>query len=151
MQVFSKMSEKDLQKHVSKLVDAEEQELARTLWKHAPRVLNSKGGLTAWDHARFVALCRWGFAAGYLTEAEAWKKIEPIARDLQKVYGSFEELGEFYCIGRECWRPGKNATTEAALEKLKTDASSPFRTTPWKLKLVKLDKPEKRKDPPRKP
>jgi hypothetical protein len=146
MQAYSKVGEKEFEKSVAKLTDEDEKAQARALYKNGPRVLKLKSGLLAWDYGRWIALCRWGYCVGFLTEEEAWKKMDPIARDLQRAYSSWDELGELYCIGRECWKPGKNAETLAAFEKLKTDEKSPLKTTPWSLKLEKLDKA-----PPKKP
>ena len=132
---------------LAKLKDEPERENARTEWKNAKRVLALKGGVAAWDHARAVALCRWGYAAGLLSEDDVWKRIEPIAKELQTLYASWEEMNDAFLIGREAWHPGENAETLAAYDKLVKSEKSPFKTTPWNTKLGKFDKPEKRKDP----
>jgi hypothetical protein len=84
-----------------------------------------KAGLLGWDDSRYVALCRWGYAAGYLTEEEAWKRMNDAVIVLQKSFASWEELGEVYCIARDCWNPGPNEETWKAFEELKTEESSP--------------------------
>ncbi|MBL8857107.1 MAG: DUF1266 domain-containing protein [Planctomycetes bacterium] len=143
----AKLSEKDLEKSLAKLKDDAERANARTEWNNAKRALALKGGVIAWDYARAIALCRWGYAAGMLSEEDVWKRVEPFAKELQAAYASWEEMNEAFLIGREAWHPGGNAETVAAYEKLAKSESSPFKSTPWNLKLVKLDKPEKRKDP----
>src|SRR5947208_742465 len=45
---------------------------------HYPKL--GKKSLLGWDYARYIALCRWGFLVGYLSEQEAWDKIMPVAR-----------------------------------------------------------------------
>jgi hypothetical protein len=42
------------------------------------RALGTKG-ILAWDLVRYIAVCRWGYLAGYLTETEAWDHIMPAA------------------------------------------------------------------------
>jgi hypothetical protein len=145
---YGGMSEKEIDARSRRIEAEEDRVIWKTLWKNASRAAKFKGGLIGWDLARYVALCRWGYAAGYLTQEEAWKRMDPVVKDLQKAYTSWEELGEAYCIGYDCWRPGKGESTEKAFERLKTADDSPWKTTPWKLKLVSLEKPEK---PPKKP
>ncbi len=60
-------------------------------------------GLLAWDHCRCVALCRWGYQAGYLTEAEAWELIMPVAARIQKQSKNWQQLATDYLIGRNFW------------------------------------------------
>ncbi len=60
-------------------------------------------GLLAWDHCRYVALCRWGYQAGYLTEAEAWELIMPVAAKIQKQSKNWQQLASEYLIGRNFW------------------------------------------------
>jgi hypothetical protein len=50
------------------------------------RPLGQKG-ILAWDLVRFIALCRWGNLAGYLSETEAWDLIMPAALRLQMTLG----------------------------------------------------------------
>lgn len=140
---YGRMSEKEVDARIERIEDEEDRVQWKTLWKNASRAAKSEGGVLAWDHARYVALCRWGYAAGYLSQEEAWKRMDGIAKELQKAYTSWEEFGEAYCIGYDCWRPGKGEETEKAFERLKTSETSPWKTTPWKQKLVPLDKPEK--------
>ena len=144
MKELSKLNKRQFEQRLEAEKDPFETLRMKALREHAPRALAMKGGLLAWDSCRMIALYRWGFCAGYYTEEEAWTKIDPIARELQKGYASWEELGEAYFIGRECWLPNTNADTLEALEKLKKDPKSPFKTTPWNLKLGRIDKPEKR-------
>ena len=112
--------------------------------KHAPRVKSLKAGFLGWDYAHYVALCRWGYAAAYLSEQDPWKRMDKVVPALQKAYASWEELGEVFCIGRERSNPvGDHAETWKAFEKLRSDEASPWKTTSWDLKLTPLDKPPK--------
>lgn len=94
-----------------------------------------KKSITAWDFSRYVSLCGWGYIAGYLTEDEAWMKIMPAARLLQKTFTSWEDLGENHVVGREFWSLKQTQTngekTRRCFEKLKTDAASPWKRLDW--------------------
>jgi hypothetical protein len=95
--------------------------------------------IAGWDYGRYVALCRWGHLMGYLTEDEAWERIMPVARMLQRVFDSWEDLGENYLIGREMWSPDETDRTgdavREAFERLRTDPESPWQKYPWDLEL----------------
>ncbi|MDR1972000.1 MAG: DUF1266 domain-containing protein [Treponema sp.] len=62
--------------------------------------------IQAWDLGRVIALCRWGYSAGFLTEEEAWEKIMYYARKIQPLYESWEEYGYDYYMGRIFWASG---------------------------------------------
>jgi hypothetical protein len=95
--------------------------------------------LVGWDYARYVSLCRWGYAAGYLSEDEAWQRIMYAARILQRTFGSWQEFGENYLIGREFWslhqtqKDGRAMRT--AYMRLLNDSESPWNRIPWALDL----------------
>ena len=59
--------------------------------------------IKAWDLGRSVSLCRWGYNVGFITEAEAWKRIFHIASLVQPLYSSWEEYGYDYFMGRLFW------------------------------------------------
>lgn len=109
---------------------------------YVKRMEKEKEGLLAYDYGRCIAVCRFGYGAGYLTEVEAWRLIEPLAKKLQKAYASWEELGEIYAIGVDVFDHGEAEKTWEAWKKLKDDEKSPWKTVAWDLKLVALDKPE---------
>ena len=98
-----------------------------------------KKSLLGWDYARFVSLCRWGYLVGYLNEDEAWQWIMPKARELQKTFDSWEDLGENYLIGREFWSLEETATHgwryRAAYQRLLSNPESPWVRFPWTLDL----------------
>lgn len=62
--------------------------------------------ILAWDLGRNIALCRWGYDVGFLTEDEAWEKIMYYARKIQPLYNSWEEYGFDYFLGRIFWVSG---------------------------------------------
>jgi len=95
--------------------------------------------LIGWDFARYIALCRWGFAARYMSEDEAWERIMPVAEKLQATFGSWEDLGENYVIGREYWSHEETSKTGelmlTAHKRLLSDPESPWMLNPWDMDL----------------
>lgn len=59
--------------------------------------------LRAWDYGRMIYLCRDGYAIGFLSEQEAWERIERTAAKIEKLYYSWEDYGANYIIGRMFW------------------------------------------------
>lgn len=68
--------------------------------------------ILAWDYARIIALCRWGYSAGYLDEKEAWEKTMYMARKIQPLYQSWEDFGYDYYMGRIFWASGFSSEIE---------------------------------------
>ena len=62
--------------------------------------------LIAWDLGRNISLCRWGYNVGFISEDEAWERIFHYARIIQSIYGSWEEYGYDYFMGRVYWASG---------------------------------------------
>ena len=95
--------------------------------------------ILGWDLSRYVALCRWGYAADFLTEEEAWRCIMPAARALQSHFTSWRDLGENYLIGREFWSRSETRQSgdlyRAAYQTLISYPGSPWNRNPWGLKL----------------
>ncbi|OHB60736.1 MAG: hypothetical protein A2Y12_10945 [Planctomycetes bacterium GWF2_42_9] len=93
--------------------------------------------LYGWDAARYVCLCRWGYTCGYLTEEEAWEKIMPAARFVQRTFDSWEDFGANYIIGREFWSPKDDDRYmyEDAYMRLLEMPDSPWKKLPWNLYL----------------
>ena len=86
----SNMSEEQFQSALAMCgVDMDKEQkliIARRYYKQ----LGEKG-ILGWDYTRYVAVCRWGYTVGYITEQQAWDKIMPVARKLQKTFDSWEE------------------------------------------------------------
>jgi hypothetical protein len=102
------------------------------------RQLGDKG-ILGWDYGRYIALCRWGYTVGLLTEQEAWGKIMPIARKLQKTFDSWDDLGCNYLIGFQFWSYEQTRSTgpavEDAIQRLLDKPSSPWNKYPWNMNL----------------
>jgi len=95
--------------------------------------------LLGWDYARYVALCRWGYLVGYLSEKEAWDRIMPVASMLQRAFNSWKDLGENYLVGRQFWSYGQTQRDGQlyldAYRKLLNNSSSPWKHNAWKMSL----------------
>lgn len=95
--------------------------------------------IIAWDYDRYVSLCGWGYIAGYLSEDEAWRRVMPVARLLQKTFTSWEDLGNNHVVGREFWSlkhtQERGDRTRQCLAKLLSDPSSPWVKIRWDLDL----------------
>ena len=96
-----------------------------------------ENSLVAWDLARVVSLARWGFGVGYFSREEAWAWIMPATREIQNSFGSWEELGEDYLLGRSFWggEPEKEYKFRKALYRLLNEPGSPWKTSEWDLDL----------------
>jgi hypothetical protein len=95
--------------------------------------------LIGWDYARYINVCRWGVSAGYMTAEEAWPRIMNAARTLQRYFGSWEELGQNYIVGRKFVVPttvGIPAVNpQTAYTWLTSNPASPWQKIPWNLPL----------------
>lgn len=115
----------------------EEANQIRVVQEHG-QALGGKS-ISGWDYGRYVALCSWGFLAGYITEDEAWNHIMPAARTLQSTFTSWDDLGENYLIGREYWSKEETSVDGDLLKDVKrsllTDPRSPWLQLPWDLDL----------------
>jgi len=102
-------------------------------------------GLLAWDLARCIALCRRAYTAGYLNREEAWAMIMPVARRMQSVFDSWEDMGNNYLLGRRFWSKTAadkgNPILEKQFKKLLEDQNSVWHTVPWKLDLTATAQP----------
>ncbi|MHC5073251.1 MAG: DUF1266 domain-containing protein [Planctomycetota bacterium] len=99
----------------------------------------SHKNIMGWDLSRYICLCRWGYDVGYLSEEEAWEKIMPVAKTLQKTFNSWEELGRNYLIGRQFWSykytKEKGHEFEDVVQRLLDMKSSPWNLYPWDMDL----------------
>ncbi len=136
------------QRLAAKDVDEDERLRLKAIRKHSPRVKTLEGRPVGLGLFQIRGALRWGHAAGFVSDEDAWKRMNKVIVLLQKSYKSWDELGEVYCIGCDCWNPGPNEETWNAYESLLSQESSPWRTTPWDLKLTPLEKPPKESKKP---
>jgi hypothetical protein len=96
-------------------------------------------GILAWDIVRYIALCRWGYLAGYFTDTEAWDHIMPAASRLQLSFDSWQDLQSDFLIGREYWSVQQTENNgprfRAIYERFLQDPGSPWNANPWGLDL----------------
>lgn len=95
--------------------------------------------LVAWDYGRYIMLCRWGYLVGFFSEGEAWSRILPAARTIQKEFHSWAEFGEDYLVGREFWSAEEMAATGQNYRDIERwllrAPRSPWRRLSWGTKL----------------
>jgi hypothetical protein len=95
--------------------------------------------LIGWDYARYINVCRWGVSAGYMTPEEAWPRIMNAARTLQRYFGSWEELGQNYMVGRKFVAPTNvgipAVNPQIAYTWLTNNPASPWQKISWNLPL----------------
>lgn len=95
--------------------------------------------ILGWDLSRYICLCRWGYLCGYMSEEEAWEKIMPVARRLQKTFDSWADLGQNYLIGRQFWSHKESQEGERAFndayQRLMEMKLSPWNIYPWDMDL----------------
>lgn len=91
-----------------------------------------------WNYPRAINLARFGYAAGYLQEDEAWAFIVPAAGRIQKTFSSWQQVGQIYLQARAGWysrRIADRRQAEWAYRELVGDHDSPWRKYPWNLDL----------------
>jgi len=102
--------------------------------------------ITAWDYARYINLCRWGVAAGYISEDEGWPRAMHAAQILQQTFGSWKEFGENYIVGREFWSLRQTRINgqemRARYQSLVSDPASSWNRIPWDLSLQPSESPK---------
>lgn len=93
--------------------------------------------LRGWDYGRYVVLARWGYLAGYLSEKEAWGRIQTAVRILRPTFSSWRDLGENFLIGREFRSFDTTMETDQlyrdAYASLLADSESPWNRYHWNL------------------
>jgi Protein of unknown function (DUF1266) len=102
------------------------------------RLLGERG-ILAWDLVRYIALCRWGYLAGYLPVMDAWDRMMPAALRLQQTFSSWQDMQNDYLIGREFWSAKQTQENgerfRAIYERFIQDPSSPWNVNPWTMNL----------------
>lgn len=102
------------------------------------RVLGQKE-ILAWDLMRYIAVCRWGYLAGYSSESEAWDRIMPAALKLQQTFASWQNLQSDFLIGREYWSLQqtqlKGSRFQAIYDRFIREPSSPWNANAWDMRL----------------
>ena len=84
---------------------AQSGEVDAYMWPYTKALSEKWGdkGILAWDLFRMSNLVQWGYAAGYVTYAEALALVEPAATLLCENFSSWEEAYENYLDGYNWW------------------------------------------------
>ena len=102
--------------------------------------------ISAWDYARYINVCRWGVAAGYISEEEAWPRVMHAAQILQQAFTSWKEFGENYLVGREFWSLHQTKIDGQAMRAiylgLLNNPGSPWNRIPWNLSIQQAESPQ---------
>lgn len=95
--------------------------------------------ILGWDLIRYIALCRWGYLAGYLSEREAWDHIMPAALRLQQTFGSWQDLQSNYLTGRVFWSVQQSEAGgdqfKSIYDLLLRDKTGPWKVNDWSMNL----------------
>lgn len=86
-------------------------------------------GILAWDLFRMSNLVQWGYAAGWITYAEALALLEPAAKRLQANFSSWDEAYENYLDGY-CWWSRENVLGEDIWQTARGKAYQKMKETP---------------------
>jgi len=92
----------------------------------------------AWNLGRASMMARWGVACRYGTENEVRRALEHVSGQARRVYGSWEEFGAGYVLGRclhfDAEEFGSWYTDARwCFQTLTSDTDSPWRTVPFRL------------------
>jgi ankyrin repeat protein len=136
----STLSPEELSKVVSRLSS---EDANSVMVAHRYYAKYATQSITAWDYARYINLCRWGVAAGYISEQDAWPRVMHAAQILQQSFASWSEFGENYLVGREFWslRQTKidGQAMRAMYQRLLDHPGSPWIRYSWNLPLQQSD------------
>ena len=87
----------------------------------------------AWDLCRYVNLINSGYAAGYISDTEAWSLLAPVVDQLRGNFSSWHEMNDNFLDGRdnwaESWDPSFDACSKLLLDP--KEPNSPWNENPW--------------------
>ncbi len=92
--------------------------------------------IDGWDYCRAMNLLSFYYLAGYYTEQEVLEQSLEIAKMIQPLYESWDELIASYLRGYEYWAEESSEERRAVYEELKEKEDSPYNID-FKMKLVK--------------
>jgi hypothetical protein len=91
----------------------------------------------AWDLCRSAMQVNNGYAAGYISEPEAWQDQLAIAQVVQCTFTSWKEMSDNFLDGRQIWANLRDPHMEACAQLLLTpsETRSPWNQLPWETPL----------------
>jgi hypothetical protein len=111
--------------------------------EYGKKMAETRQSLLGWDYSHYVFLCRWGYLAGYLSEAECYQKILEVSYLVQKSFNSWEEFGENVLIGLQFCSYSQmkhiGHLWKEAYHHLITLPESPWKLCPWTMNLQKRE------------
>ncbi|MGB3738488.1 MAG: DUF1266 domain-containing protein [Pontixanthobacter sp.] len=88
--------------------------------------------LLAFDAGRAVMLTREGLCNGWLQDDAAWAYLLDLAREVQATFGSWEEYGADFLLGRKVWKGQDSAELfDRVIPDLLSAPNSPWVRLPW--------------------
>jgi Protein of unknown function (DUF1266) len=95
----------------------------------------------AWDAALYADIVRRGFAAGLLSEADAWTALKNIVPAVVRSYASWREYAGHYLLGRTVWQEMLCGTPDQKFPAPRVEADAHLRSLldpdnrsrPWNL------------------
>ena len=87
----------------------------------------------AWDTVRVVNVGRWAYLCGYLTAEEMWEIMHRGADTAKHYFGSWEEYGRSFVLGRGVWHgdPDDSETAHEIVTVLLEKGESPWKQIAW--------------------
>lgn len=82
--------------------------------------------IDAWDYCRALNLMSFYYIAGYYTKEEALDKSLEIAKTLQPLYESWDELTDSYLRGYEYWAEESSDERREIYDSLKEKTDNPY-------------------------
>ncbi len=90
-------------------------------------------GILAWDVARYIHLVRMCFFVGYLSDKEAWDKLNALWPLVENKFSSWNEFAQSFLIGRTFWAGSEDPELKSVCERLLGNKASPWLYYPIKV------------------
>lgn len=84
--------------------------------------------LAAWDYGRTSIIARYGYAAGYISEDEAWHYLEIAAENAHPIYNGWREYVAAHILGRAVAFGNDSTDMIDTLDYLLNDYNSPYKS-----------------------
>lgn len=96
-----------------------------------------QGDIAAWDYSRALSLLSSGYVCGYLSRKDALNRSLEIARQVQKMYSSWDNFQAAYFKGYEYWADDSSSKRQQVYRALKSKPNSLY-NLPWDLALQRV-------------
>lgn len=123
---MDKLEEEDYIPYLLYISDLSEEEAQQLVNLYIMYKDYGEHAIDAWDYCRALNLLSFYYVAGYYTKEEALDKSLEIAKELQSMYSSWDELVDSYLRGYEYWAEESSEERRAVYEDLKAREDNPF-------------------------